>query len=94
MNDIDSSPAVVAYRVAQLELTVRDGFERQTEQLTKIVDGFVTEKEMIEARKEGDEEHKRLWAAIADIKKSAKWWVGVLLSAILASVAVIGLVIK
>jgi lipid A disaccharide synthetase len=56
----DDSPGVVAYRVGRLEVAVREGFLTQAEQLRNIVDGFVTEKELTEAKAAGDEIHQRL----------------------------------
>lgn len=94
VSDNDSSPAVVAYRVGQLEANQKERFDSLSQQLTKIVEGFVTEKEMVEAKLEASEEHKRIWKAIAEIKASAKWWVGVILTAVGVSAAVVALVIK
>lgn len=94
MSDVESTPAVVSYRVGQLELTQKEGFAALNDKLDNIVAGFVTEKEMTEAKLEAAEEHKRLWQAIRDIKASAKWWVGVILTAVGVSAAVVALVIK
>lgn len=74
MGDVESTPAVVSYRVGQLENTQKEGFATLNNKLDSMVAGFVTEKEMVEARLEGEKEHKALWLAIEDIKKSARWW--------------------
>lgn len=89
----DDSPSVVAYRVGRLEQAVKDGFESQTAQLRNIVEGFVTEKELTEAKQESDLEHKRLWGAIEDIRKASRWWVGTILTAV-AGVAAIVMAVK
>lgn len=89
MSDVDSSPAVVAYRVAQLERTVKEGFDRQTEQLTRIVNGFVTEKEYAEAKLESKTEHDRLQKQIDAINKNAKWWLTFIILGIGAAASII-----
>lgn len=42
MSDSESSPAVVVYRMGQLEQTVKDGFKDHNEKLDKLVDNFAT----------------------------------------------------
>jgi hypothetical protein len=74
VGDVESTPAVVSYRVGRLEATQREGFEIINKKLDGIVAGFVTEKEMSEAKLDGQKEHKLLWQAVEDIKKSARWW--------------------
>lgn len=73
MSDVESTPAVVAYRVGQLEQTQKEGFAALTDKLDKITDGFVTAKELTEARLDGEAEHKRLWKEINTIKSWASW---------------------
>lgn len=91
MSDPESTPAVVSYRVGQLETTQKEGFKTLNDKLDTIVQGFVTEKEMTEAKqnateihaemvKQKDVEHAQLWAAIKEIKTNAKWWVGTIIA--------------
>ena len=94
MSDTETTPAVVAYRVAQLEITQKEGFQALNDKLDGYVAGFVTEKEYQEAKQESKAEHERLQKEIDEIKKSAKWWVGVLLTVVTASTAIVALVIK
>jgi O6-methylguanine-DNA--protein-cysteine methyltransferase len=92
VSDNDSSPAVVAWRVGQLEANQEKRFDSLSQQLEKIVEGFVTEKEMTEAKLEGAEEHKRIWAAILEIKKDRRFWVTTFLSGV-AGAGAVGLLI-
>lgn len=94
MSDNDSSWAVVAYRTAQLEINQEKRFDNLSQQIEKIVEGFVTEKEMIEAKKESSEEHRRIWEAIAEMKKFAKWCVAITIAAITAAEGLRSLLIK
>ena len=94
VTDTESTPAVIAYRVAQLELTQKEGFKALNEKLDGYVVGFVTEKEFQEAKQESKAEHERLQKEIDEIKKSAKWWVGVLLTAVGVAATLVALVIK
>lgn len=90
----DNSPTVIAYRVGQLEKTVREGFENQTAQLKSIVTGFVTEKEFTESKLEATEEYKRIWKAIREVKDQARWWVSTLVAIVLASGTLLVLWVK
>ena len=94
VSDVESTPAVVAYRVAQLELTQKEGFKALNDKLDSYVIGFVTEKEYTEAKLESKAEHERLQNQIDEIKKSARWWVGVLIALITAVGGILALVIK
>ena len=69
----DDAPNIVAYRVSQLEKAVNTGFEKQAERLDAMVQGFVTEKEMTDAKQEGKLEHDRLWSEINKIKGWGTW---------------------
>lgn len=77
----ESTPAVVAYRVGQLELTQKAGFDSLGKKLDDIVSGFVSEKELTEAKLQAVEEHKQIWDAIKEMKTNAKWWVGTIIAA-------------
>jgi hypothetical protein len=90
VNDTESTPAVVAYRVAQLENTQREGFRILTQKLDEYVAGFVSEKEYAEAKLEAKAEHERLRLAIENIKKSARWWLGIAIASATAIGTIIG----
>ena len=94
VSDVESTPAVVAYRVAQLEITQKEGFAALNDKLDGYALGFVTEKEYQEAKKESTEEHKRIWEELKEIKASAKWWVGVILTAVGVATAIVSVAIK
>lgn len=69
----DDAPNIVAYRVSQLEKAVNTGFKKQAEHLDALVQGFVTEKEMMDAKQEGKLEHDRLWSEIRKIQSWGTW---------------------
>lgn len=92
MTDTETTPAVIAYRVAQLETTQKEGFRALNDKLDSYVTGFVTEKEYQEAKLESKVEHERLQKQIDEITKNAKWWVGIILTAIATAVAIISVV--
>lgn len=50
VND-ETSPAVVAYRMGQLEQTVKEGFKEHNEKLDKLVVSFATKFEVQELEK-------------------------------------------
>ena|SRR5690242_15133811 len=90
----DDSPSVLPYRVGRLEVAVEKGFAQQEKQLRDIVAGFVTQRDLAEAKQEAREEHNRIWGAINGIKRFGAWSVGVLLSALLVIAAFIGILRK
>ena len=89
-------PSVMAYRLGLLEETVKTGFREQTEYIKKLSEGFVTEKRLVEAIKEAEEEHQRLQTAIDNITINRRWWIRTVLSALLVGAtigaALIGLI--
>lgn len=90
----DDSPSVLPYRVGRLEVAVEKGFANQEKQLRDIISGFVTQKDLTEAKSEAREEHARIWGAINGIKRFGGWAVGVLLTTLLVIAAFIGLLRK
>jgi hypothetical protein len=44
----DSSPAVVAYRIGQLEKVVKEGFDTHNEKLDQLTQNFATKPDVIE----------------------------------------------
>lgn len=54
MTTDDSSPAVVAYRMGQLEIAVRDGFKSHDEKLTQLTGSFASKEELNEIKRSLD----------------------------------------
>jgi hypothetical protein len=54
VNDTDSSPAVVAYRVSSLETVVKDGFKEHNEKLDKLINNFATKEELMAVQRQLD----------------------------------------
>lgn len=94
VSDVGSTPAVIAYRVAQLEMTQKEGFQELKDKLDSYVAGFVTEKEYQEAKSESRAEHLRLQKQIDDISKTAKWLVGIFLTVVGLAITVVALIIN
>lgn len=92
--DSKDQPAVLAYRLGSLEQTVKEGFQTQTDRFDELIKGFVTEKEMAEAKAEADEEHKRIWKEINAIKANAKWWFATTIAGAGVVVGIVGLILK
>jgi hypothetical protein len=46
VSDNDSSPAVVAYRMSQLERTVKEGFDSHNSKLDSLISNFATKEEL------------------------------------------------
>jgi hypothetical protein len=53
----DNTPGIVAYRVGQLEQAIK----AYTDKFDDLIKGFVTEKELHDAKLQAAEEHKQLW---------------------------------
>ena len=77
---------LLAYRMEQAELAIKEGFKEQAHQIQQLVAGFVTKEIYEEAKKEADKEHKGLQKQIDDIKKDIKWVVRLVLAAVIGAV--------
>ena len=53
-----------------------------------------TKQELQTAQKEAEEEHKKIWLAINEIKTSAKWWVGTVVAVCGVIAATIAVFVK
>ena len=82
--DPKDQPAVLAYRVGEVERAVREGFVGQSKKLDEMVKGFVTEKEWNDFKETINEEHGQLWGAIKGIKSTARWLLGTVIAAVVA----------
>ena len=78
------SPAVVAYRLSQVEVAVKDGFEAHNEKLDKIVNNFAT-----------NERHNALDVRVQSLESDRKWLVRLVIATVVLSVlALIGVGFK
>jgi len=87
----EDSPAVLAYRVGQLEKTSRDGFQKLTDKLEQMASVFATHKDIEVAKEQAEMEHKAIYEEIEDVKKDVqklqkRTWIQNTLSAILGGV--------
>lgn len=94
VSDVGSTPAVIAYRVAQLEMTQKEGFQEVKDKLDNLVVGFVTEKEYQEAKAEAKAEHSRLQKQIDDLIKTLKWLVGIFLTIVGLAITAVAVVLN
>ena len=87
----EDSPAVLAYRVGQLEKTSADGFKALNAKLDAMSHNFATHKDIEVAKEQAELEHKAIYDEISDVKEDIsalkkRNWVQNTLSAILGSV--------
>lgn len=74
------SPAVLAYRLGQLESAVIDGFKEHNSKLDELVAGFVTKEYYLE-------QHNNLKARVAVLEQSrSRTWIFNTLSAVAGAV--------
>lgn len=90
----EDSPAVLAYRVGQLEKASREGFKELGEKLEAMSHNFATHKDIEIAKEQAKMEHDAIYVEIADVKRDVralqkKTWVQNTLSAILGAVLAI-----
>lgn len=95
----DGSPAVLAYRVGQLEKGQSTGFARLEQKLDDISNVYATQAALIDAKREAELEHEKINEKIGEVHREASranrviarvgWFV---IYAVLAAVlAIIGL---
>lgn len=65
----EDSPAVLAYRVGQLEKSSREGFQKLSDKLDLMSQRFVTHKDVELVKVELEVEHKVIYEEIEDIKE-------------------------
>lgn len=87
----EDSPAVLAYRVGELEKASREGFKKLEEKLEAMSHNFATHKDIEIAKEQAKMEHDAIYVEIADVKKDVRalqkrTWVQNTLSAILGAV--------
>lgn len=87
----EDSPAVLAYRVGELEKASREGFKTLTEKLELMAHNFATHKDIEVAKEQAKMEHEAIYAEIEDVKVDVqslkkKTWVQNTLSAVFGAV--------
>ena len=87
----EDSPAVLAYRVGQLEKASREGFKELGEKLEAMSHNFATHKDIEAAQQQAEMEHEAIHVEINSIKDDIKslqkrTWIQNTLSAILGAI--------
>lgn len=87
----EDSPAVLAYRVGELEKASREGFKNLGEKLEMMSHNFATHKDIEVAKEQAKMEHNAIYSEIEDLKSDIqslkrKTWIQNTLSAILGAV--------
>lgn len=87
----EDSPAVLAYRVGQLEKSSREGFKALSDKLDAMNENFATHKDIEVAKEQAEAEHRAIYIEIQDVKDDVsmlkkKSWVQNTMSAILGAV--------
>lgn len=87
----EDSPAVLAYRVGQLEKITHDGFQQLYDKLDMMSSVFATHKDIEVAKAQAKKEHEAIYGEIEDMKEDMKvlkkkTWVQNTLSAVLGAV--------
>lgn len=87
----EDSPAVLAYRVGELEKASREGFKDLAAKLEAMSHNFATHNDIEVAKEQAKYEHDAIYAELEDIKTDInslkkKTWIQNTLSAILGAV--------
>lgn len=87
----EDSPAVLAYRVGQLEKASREGFKELGDKLEAMSQNFATHKDIEVAKRQAKMEHDAIYVEIADVKRDVhalqkKTWIQNTLSAIMGAI--------
>lgn len=87
----EDNPAVLAYRVGELEKASREGFKQVTEKLEIMSHNFATHKDIEVAKEHARMEHQAIYADIADIRDDVhslkkKTWLQNTLSAVFGAI--------
>lgn len=87
----EDNPAVLAYRVGELEKASREGFKEISRKLENMSSDFATHKDIEGSKQQAKLEHDAIYAEIEDVKADVKslknrTWVNNTLSAILGGI--------
>ena len=87
----EDSPAVLAYRVGELEKASREGFKQISIKLELMAGNFATHKDIEVAKQQAKMEHEAIYNELEDVKRDVhglqkKTWIQNTLSAILGAI--------
>lgn len=87
----EDNPAVLAYRVGQLEKSSREGFKALFDKLDQMSNTYATHKDIKAAKDQAELEHKAIREEIEDVRREVggmrhKSWIQNTLSAVLGVV--------
>lgn len=87
----ENSPAVLAYRVGELEKASRQGFKELSDKLESMTHNFATHRDIEVAKQQAKMEHEAIYTELEIVKDDVrslkkKTWVNNTLSAILGGV--------
>lgn len=87
----EDSPAVLAYRVGELEKASRQGFKELGDKLELMSHNFATHKDIEVAKEQAKMEHEAIYSEIEDMKEDVKslkkkTWIQNTLSAVFGAV--------
>lgn len=87
----EDSPAVLAYRVGELEKASREGFKEISIKLELMAGNFATHKDIEVAKQQAKMEHEAIYNELEDVKRDVhglqkKTWIQNTLSAILGAI--------
>ena len=87
----EDNPAVLAYRVGELEKASREGFKELGEKLEAMSHNFATHKDIEVAKQQARMEHEAIYAELEDVKEDIKslkkkTWIQNTLSAIMGAI--------
>jgi hypothetical protein len=87
----EDSPAVLAYRVGELEKASREGFKVLGEKLEHMSGNFATHKDIEVAKNQAKMEHEAIYVELEDIKEDIKTlkkktWIQNTLSAVFGAI--------
>ena len=87
----EDNPAVLAYRVGELEKASREGFKEISIKLELMAGNFATHKDIEVAKSQAKMEHEAIYSEIEDVKRDVhglknRTWIHNTLSAILGAV--------
>lgn len=90
----EDSPAVLAYRVGELEKASREWFQKLSDKLEQMSSVFATHKDIETARDQAEMERKAIYEELNDIKQDVeklqkKTWIQNTLSAIFGAILAI-----
>lgn len=87
----DDAPNVVAYRVGELEKTLKAGLLALHGKLDELRDGFVSHEQLAEAVKQGDLVHTDQERRISKLERWNEWLVRLVVGAVILAILALAL---